>query len=192
MVLTTASGSPSWIDSFPTGGRLTAILGSAEGASIFARDLPVFGRRKSRGLASWVVLLIAPLALLSAIVGVRLSNGDNNIFTQGAFVVLAGLAAKNAILIVEFAHEEEEKGRDPLAAVLEAARLRLRPIPDDVTCIHCWCRAAGRCDGSRCRDASRHGHRRVRRHDILWVDPDACLLRHRPTACTAAGSRSPG
>lgn len=128
MVLTTASGSPSWIDSFPTGGRLTAILGSAEGASIFARDLPVFGRRKSRGLASWVVLLIAPLALLSAIVGVRLSNGDNNIFTQVAFVVLVGLAAKNAILIVEFAYEEERRGRDPLAAVHEAARLRLRPI----------------------------------------------------------------
>ena len=76
----------------------------------------------------FAVLLIAPLALLSAIAGVWLSGGDNNIFTQIAFVVLVGLAAKNAILIVEFAHEEEKKGRDPLAAVLEAARLRLRPI----------------------------------------------------------------
>ena len=76
----------------------------------------------------FAVLLIAPLALLSAISGVWLSGGDNNIFTQIAFVVLVGLAAKNAILIVEFAHEEERKGRDPLAAVLEAARLRLRPI----------------------------------------------------------------
>ncbi|PWK65261.1 efflux RND transporter permease subunit [Aminobacter sp. AP02] len=76
----------------------------------------------------FAVLLIAPLALLSAIVGVWLSGGDNNIFTQIAFVVLVGLAAKNAILIVEFAHEEEKKGRDPLAAVLEAALLRLRPI----------------------------------------------------------------
>ncbi|MEO5324976.1 efflux RND transporter permease subunit [Mesorhizobium sp. CC13] len=76
----------------------------------------------------FAVLLIAPLALLSAIVGVWLSGGDNNIFTQIAFVVLVGLAAKNAILIVEFAHEEEKKGSDPLAAVLEAARLRLRPI----------------------------------------------------------------
>ncbi|MGO4842926.1 efflux RND transporter permease subunit, partial [Rhizobiaceae sp. 2RAB30] len=65
---------------------------------------------------------------LSAVAGAWLSNGDNNIFTQIAFVVLVGLAAKNAILIVEFAHEEEKKGRDPLAAVLEAARLRLRPI----------------------------------------------------------------
>ncbi|CAN7612006.1 efflux RND transporter permease subunit [Aminobacter sp. LjRoot7] len=76
----------------------------------------------------FAVLLIAPLALLSAISGVWFSGGDNNIFTQIAFVVLVGLAAKNAILIVEFAHEEERKGRDPLAAVLEAARLRLRPI----------------------------------------------------------------
>ncbi len=76
----------------------------------------------------FAVLLIAPLALLSAVGGVWLSSGDNNIFTQIAFVVLVGLAAKNAILIVEFAHEEEKKGRDPLAAVLEAARLRLRPI----------------------------------------------------------------
>ncbi|MCA0279367.1 MAG: efflux RND transporter permease subunit [Proteobacteria bacterium] len=76
----------------------------------------------------FAVLLIAPLALLSAISGVWLSGGDNNIFTQIAFVVLVGLAAKNAILIVEFAHEEERKGSDPLAAVLEAARLRLRPI----------------------------------------------------------------
>lgn len=76
----------------------------------------------------FAVLLIAPLALLSAITGVWLFAGDNNVFTQIAFVVLVGLAAKNAILIVEFAHEEEKKGHDPLAAVLEAARLRLRPI----------------------------------------------------------------
>ncbi|MCZ0738111.1 efflux RND transporter permease subunit, partial [Phreatobacter sp. AB_2022a] len=76
----------------------------------------------------FAVLLIAPLALLSAISGVWFAGGDNNIFTQIAFVVLVGLAAKNAILIVEFAHEEERKGAEPLAAVLEAARLRLRPI----------------------------------------------------------------
>ncbi|MGF7465784.1 efflux RND transporter permease subunit [Alcaligenes nematophilus] len=76
----------------------------------------------------FAVLLIAPMALLSAIGGVWLSGGDNNIFTQIGFVVLVGLAAKNAILIVEFARTQEEAGADPLTAVLEAARLRLRPI----------------------------------------------------------------
>ena len=74
------------------------------------------------------VLLIAPMALLSAIAGVWFTGGDNNIFTQIGFVVLVGLAAKNAILIVEFARAKEDEGFDPLAAVLEAARLRLRPI----------------------------------------------------------------
>ena len=76
----------------------------------------------------FAVLLIAPMALLSAIGGVWISGGDNNIFTQIAFVVLVGLAAKNAILIVEFARTKEQEGLEPLPAVLEAARLRLRPI----------------------------------------------------------------
>lgn len=76
----------------------------------------------------FAVLLIVPLALLSAIAGVWVSNGDNNVFTQIGFIVLVGLAAKNAILIVEFARSREKEGDDPLTAVLEAARLRLRPI----------------------------------------------------------------
>ncbi len=74
------------------------------------------------------VLLIVPLALLSAIVGVWFMGSDNNIFTQIGFVVLVGLAAKNAILIVEFARAREEQGDDPVSAALEACRLRLRPI----------------------------------------------------------------
>ncbi len=75
------------------------------------------------------VLLIVPMCLLSALAGVWLVEGDNNIFTQIGFVVLVGLAAKNAILIVEFARaQEEQHGLDPVRAVLEACRLRLRPI----------------------------------------------------------------
>ncbi|QLL16390.1 efflux RND transporter permease subunit [Pseudomonas chlororaphis] len=74
------------------------------------------------------VILIVPMTLLSAIAGVILSGGDNNIFTQIGLIVLVGLACKNAILIVEFAKDKQEEGLDPLAAVLEACRLRLRPI----------------------------------------------------------------
>ncbi|MDE1170076.1 MAG: multidrug efflux RND transporter permease subunit [Verrucomicrobium sp.] len=74
------------------------------------------------------VILIVPLCLLSAIVGVWLSRGDNNIFTQIGLFVLAGLACKNAILIVEFARELEHHGRETVEAAVEAARLRLRPI----------------------------------------------------------------
>ncbi|WP_298189235.1 efflux RND transporter permease subunit [uncultured Pseudomonas sp.] len=74
------------------------------------------------------VILIVPMTLLSAITGVILTGGDNNIFTQIGLIVLVGLACKNAILIVEFAKEKQEEGMDRVAAVLEACRLRLRPI----------------------------------------------------------------
>ena len=74
------------------------------------------------------VILIVPMTLLSAITGVIASGGDNNIFTQIGLIVLVGLACKNAILIVEFAKDKQEEGLDPLSAVLEACRLRLRPI----------------------------------------------------------------
>ncbi|MFJ7882861.1 efflux RND transporter permease subunit [Pseudomonas sp. NPDC096917] len=74
------------------------------------------------------VILIVPMTLLSAITGVIVSGGDNNIFTQIGLIVLVGLACKNAILIVEFAKDKQEEGMSPLAAVLEACRLRLRPI----------------------------------------------------------------
>src|SRR5476651_1932306 len=72
------------------------------------------------------VLLIVPMGILSAIFGVWLTKGDNNMFTQISFVVLVGLACKNAILIVEFARELEHEGRCIAAAATEAARLRLR------------------------------------------------------------------
>ncbi|MDG9927315.1 MULTISPECIES: efflux RND transporter permease subunit [unclassified Pseudomonas] len=74
------------------------------------------------------VILIVPTVLFSAIVGVILAGGDNNVFTQIGLIVLVGLACKNAILIVEFAKEKQEEGLDRVAAVLEACRLRLRPI----------------------------------------------------------------
>ncbi len=75
------------------------------------------------------VILIVPMTLLSAIIGVIASGGDNNIFTQIGLIVLVGLACKNAILIVEFAKDkQQDEGLSPLAAVLEACRLRLRPI----------------------------------------------------------------
>ncbi|MCM2332283.1 MAG: efflux RND transporter permease subunit, partial [Pseudomonas sagittaria] len=74
------------------------------------------------------VILIVPTVLFSAISGVILTGGDNNIFTQIGLIVLVGLACKNAILIVEFAKEKQEEGLDRVRAVLEACRLRLRPI----------------------------------------------------------------
>ncbi len=74
------------------------------------------------------VILIVPMSILCALLGVKLTGGDNNIFTQIALFVLVGLASKNAILIVEFARELEDHGRSVMQAALEACRLRLRPI----------------------------------------------------------------
>ncbi|EEF81140.1 efflux RND transporter permease subunit [Methylophaga thiooxydans] len=74
------------------------------------------------------IILIVPMCLLSAITGVYIAGMDNNILTQIGLVVLVGLASKNAILIVEFARELEDQGRDIWEAAVEAARLRLRPI----------------------------------------------------------------
>jgi hydrophobe/amphiphile efflux-1 (HAE1) family protein len=81
---------------------------------------------------SWMlplaVILIVPMCLLSAIGGVIFRGMDNNILTQIGFVVLVGLASKNAILIVEFARQQEHAGKTRFAAAVEACRLRLRPI----------------------------------------------------------------
>ena len=74
------------------------------------------------------VILIVPMSILCALIGVKLTGGDNNVFTQIALFVLVGLASKNAILIVEFARELEDHGRSIVEAALEASRLRLRPI----------------------------------------------------------------
>ncbi|WP_153556415.1 efflux RND transporter permease subunit [Roseimaritima sediminicola] len=81
---------------------------------------------------SWLlplaVILIVPMGLLFAITGVWIAGMDNNILTQIGFIVLVALACKNAILIVEFAKQEEDTGKDRFAAAIAAAKLRLRPI----------------------------------------------------------------
>ncbi len=74
------------------------------------------------------IILIVPMTLLAAMLGVNLHGLDNNILTQIGLIVLIGLAAKNAILIVEFAKQAEERGLAPRDAAVEAARARLRPI----------------------------------------------------------------
>jgi len=76
----------------------------------------------------FAIILIVPMCVLSAMVGVHLTHLDNNIFTQIGLVVLVGLAAKNAILIVEFAKQKQDEGMDRFEASVEASKLRLRPI----------------------------------------------------------------
>src|SRR6202007_176081 len=74
------------------------------------------------------VILVVPMCLLCSVVGVRLAGMEVNIFTQIGFVVLVGLASKNAILIVEFAKQQQDAGVPLREATVEACRLRLRPI----------------------------------------------------------------
>ena len=74
------------------------------------------------------VILVVPMCLLCSIAGVAMADMEVNIFTQIGFVVLVGLASKNAILIVEFAKQQQEQGKPRREATLEASRLRLRPI----------------------------------------------------------------
>ena len=74
------------------------------------------------------IILIVPMCLFAAITGVQIAGLDNNIFTQIGLVVLIGLAAKNAILIVEFAKQKEDAGEPRVQAIVDACRTRLRPI----------------------------------------------------------------
>ncbi len=79
-------------------------------------------------LLPFAIVLIVPLGVLAALVGVTLRGLDNNVLVQIGLIVLIGLAAKNAILIVEFARQAQERGASVIEAAVEAARLRLRPI----------------------------------------------------------------
>jgi multidrug efflux pump subunit AcrB len=74
------------------------------------------------------VILIVPMCLLAAVTGLLMRGLDVNVLSQVGFVVLVGLAAKNAILIVEFAKQAEEEGKNPTEAAVRAAERRLRPI----------------------------------------------------------------
>jgi multidrug efflux pump len=80
------------------------------------------------------VILVVPMCVLCAITGVAVRGQDNNLFTQIGFVVLVGLACKNAILIVDFARERQEQGASRFDAALEAAVVRLRPIVMTTMC----------------------------------------------------------
>lgn len=81
---------------------------------------------------SWIlpiaIILIVPMCLFSSLIGIRILGMENNVMTQLGFIVLIGLASKNAILIVEFARQLENRGANRWKAAIQAARLRLRPI----------------------------------------------------------------
>jgi multidrug efflux pump len=111
---------------------LLQILAGNTAMVVFAAAVVLVFLVLSAQYESWslplAVILVVPMCLLSSIIGVAWAGMDLNIFTQIGFVVLVGLASKNAILIVEFAREQTESGKDRLEATLEACKLRLRPI----------------------------------------------------------------
>jgi multidrug efflux pump subunit AcrB len=107
-------------------------LAGNTGLLIFAASVVFVFLLLAAQYESWAlplsVILIVPMCLLAAVTGLLLFSMDVNILTQIGFVVLIGLAAKNAILIVEFARQAEGKGRSRVKAAIQAARVRLRPI----------------------------------------------------------------
>ena len=126
------------------------------------------------------VILIVPMCMLSALVGVWLTGGDNNMFVQVGLVVLMGLACKNAILIVEFARELEIQGKGIVEAALEACRLRLRPIVMTSIAFIAGTVPLVLGHGAGAEVRAGHRHHRVRRHagrHPVRPVPDAGVLR---------------
>ena len=111
------------------------------------------------------IIMIIPMALLAALGGVWLTGGDNNVFTQIGLIVLVGLSAKNAILIVEFARELEFEGATPVRSRHQGKPPAAAPDPDDLDGLHHGCRTAGDLDRRRCGNAPCHGCCGVLRHD---------------------------
>ena len=111
------------------------------------------------------VIMIVPMCLIASIVGVVLRGQDNNILTQVGFIVLIGLAAKNAILIVEFAKQLEDAGRDRFAAAVRGGASAAAADPDDLARLHPGRHAAGLGGRRRRRTAPDARHRGVLRHD---------------------------
>ena len=131
------------------------------------------------------VILVVPMCLLCSVVGVGLAGMDINIFTQIGFVVLVGLASKNAILIVEFAKQQREAGVPPRRGDAGGVPAAAAADPDDVVRVHPRRRAAGASPtgpGRRCGGA---GHGGVQRHagrDAVRHLPDAGVLLRDPVA----------
>ena len=126
------------------------------------------------------IILIAPICLPFALGGVWRRGMDNNLITQIGFVVLIGLAAKNAVLIVEFAKQLEDEGHEPLRSGGRSLPAAAAADPDDVVRVHPRRAAAGARQRPGGRDAPGARHGRVLRHarrDDLRPVPDAGVLR---------------
>ena len=142
------------------------------------------------------IILIAPMCLPFALLGMWLRGMDNNLITQIGFVVLVGLAAKNAVLIVEFAKQQQEEGQGPLRGRGRSVPAAPAADPHDVVRLHPRRAAAGARHRRRRRDApgARHGglQRHARRH-VLRPVPDAGVLRpaRRAGSCRARAASSP-
>ena len=143
------------------------------------------------------VILVVPMCLLCSIAGVALMKMDVNIFTQIGFVVLVGLASKNAILIVEFARQQRESGEDRRQADARGLPPAAAADHHDLAGVHPGRGAAGDRPGRRRRDAPHAGHGRVQRHvgrhPVRHLPDARILLRHsrlqRLARCVGASGR---